>query len=522
MQLHELDGCGLKEALSRRETSSVEIVRALIARRRDVDGRLGAFIARLDQQALEQAESADRERRAASDPDSLPPLHGLPMTVKDNIEVAGTDATLGVQSRVGRQSEKDALVVSELRRAGAIILGKTNVPQLLLVQETDNAIFGVTRNPWNSSRTPGGSSGGEAAALASGQTPLGIGTDIGGSLRIPAHFSGVCALKPTVDRWSARGMLGAFDGQEIVRAQMGPMARSVRDLWLLMRAVSPERQSQLDPAVAPLPLGGPVSLRGLRIGYFVDDGFLTPCASIVRAVRQAADTLRTAGATLVEYQPPAANDLLFLWLSAMTADGAQTILRLLGGEAICRQLKLANLMARMPAAVRLAAAALLDKKGERGLAGMLRAAGEKSVADYWQVASQRTALRRAEFDAWNARSLDAVLCPPHALPALPIGSSGDLTLSLSYMFRYVLLNFPAGVVPVSRVREDETTWPSPRGLFGGKCAEALRGSTGLPVGVQVISRPYREEVALSIMTVIEEAARGQRDFPRTPIEPIAG
>jgi len=522
MQLHELDACALKEALARRETSSVEIVRALISRRRDVDGRLGAFIARMDQQALELAESADSERKAASNPENLPLLHGLPMTVKDNIEVAGTDATLGVQSRVGRASEKDALVVSELRRAGAIILGKTNVPQLLLVQETDNAIFGVTRNPWNSSRTPGGSSGGEAAALASGQTPLGIGSDIGGSMRIPAHFTGICALKPTVDRWSVRGLLGAFDGQEIVRSQLGPMARSVRDLWLLMRAVSPERQSQQDPAVVPLPIGEPVSLRGLRIGYFIDDGFVTPTASIVRAVRQAADALRAAGATLVEYQPPAASDLLYLWLAAMTADGGQTLLRLLAGEPICKQLKLANLMARMPAPVRAAAAALLEKKGERGLAGMLRAAGEKSVSEYWQIAAQRTAIRRSEFDAWNTRSLDAVLCPPHVLPALPIGSSGDLTLTLSYMFRYVLLNFPAGIVPVTRVREDETDWTGSRGMFGGKCADALRGSAGLPVGVQVVSRPYREDVALSIMAVIEEAARGQRDYPRTPIEPIAG
>jgi fatty acid amide hydrolase len=522
MQLHEMDGCALKEALARRETSSVEIVRALIARRRDVDGRIGAFIARLDQQAMEQAESADRERKSTTDAQSLPPLHGLPMTVKDNIEVAGTDATLGVQARVGRQSESDALVVSELRRAGAIILGKTNVPQLLLVQETDNAIFGVTRNPWNSSRTPGGSSGGEAAALASGQTPLGIGSDIGGSLRIPAHFSGVCALKPTVDRWSVRGMLGALAGQEIVRAQMGPIARSVRDLWLLMGAVSPERQSQFDPAVAPLPLGSPVSLRGLRIGYYVDDGFMTPSAGIVRAVRQAADALRGAGATLVEYQPPAATDLLFLWLAAMTADGGETLGRMLDGEAICRQLKVSNFMAKMPSPVRLAAAALLDKRGEGGLAGMLRAAGAKSVSDYWQLTAQRTALRRAEFDAWNARSLDAVLCPPHVLPALPIGSSGDLTLTLSYMFRYVLLNFPAGVVPVSRVRDDETTWMGPRGMFGDKCTDALRGSAGLPIGVQVVSRPYREDVALSVMAAIEESARSQRDFPRTPIEPIAG
>ena len=521
MQLHEMDATALRDALARKETSSVEVVKALIARRREVDGRVGAFIARLDQQALRQAEEADNARAGARDAADLPPLHGLPITIKDNIEVVGTDSTLGIAARTGKPAQKDAVVVGELRRAGAIVLGKTNVPQLLLVQETDNALFGVTRNPWNSGRTPGGSSGGEAAALASGQTPLGIGTDIGGSLRIPAHFAGVAALKPTVDRWSGRGSLGAIDGQELVRPQMGPMARSVRDLWLLMNAVSPERMSQLDPGVPPLPIGRPVDVRGLRIGYFYDDGFMTPTAAVVRAVRQAVDALRAAGATLVEYQPPGP-DLLYLWMAGITSDGGQTLTRALAGDEICKQLKVSYVLAKTPAAVRKVAAAVLERRGDGQLGRLLRSVGEKSIADLWELTAQRTDLRRAEFDAWQARQLDAVICPPHVLPALPIGSSGDLTLTLSYMFRYVMLNFPAGVVPVTRVREDEASWHGPSGLVGDRCAQVMRGSAGLPIGVQVAALPYREHVALSVMEAIETAARTERDYPQTPTDPIAG
>ncbi len=289
-----------------------------------------------------------------------------------------------------------------------------------------------------------------------------------------------------------------------------------------MDAVPPARMSQQDPNVPPLPIGPAVPVKGLRIGYFLDDGFVTPSAGVQRAVRQAVDALRAAGATLVEYQPPAGADLLYLWLAGMTADGGSTVTKALQGEAICRQLKVAHTLAKLPGPVRAAAAAVLDKKGERGLAGLLRSAGDKSVAQYWQLTAQRSALRRAEFDAWGTRQLDAVICPPHVLPALPIGSSGDLTLTLSYMFRYVLLNFPAGVVPVTRVRDDETTWLGPRGLFGDKCSEALRGSAGLPLGVQVVGRPFREDVTLSVMEAIEQAACDQRDFPRTPISPIAG
>lgn len=525
MQLHELDATALLDALQRRETSSVEVVQALIARRGAVDGRVGAFIARLDDQALKAAADADARRKSGGEELGL--LHGLPLTIKDNIEVAGTDATLGLRQRTGRPAASDAPLVRSLRRAGGIVLGKTNVPQLLLVQESDNEIFGVTRNPWNPQRSPGGSSGGEAAALASGQTPLGIGTDIGGSIRIPAHFAGVCGLKPTLDRWSNRGIHGATDGQELVRAQVGPMARSVRDLVLAMRAISPIEQSSVDPAVPPLPFANELpGLKGLRIGYFSDDGFLTPAPAIQRGVRQAVEALRAAGATVIDYRPPSAQDLLFVWLAGISSDGGRNMERMMLGEAVCRQLRPTLLMARLPGPVRKLAAAVLEGRGDTYIARLLRIIGEKPVSTLWNLTSQRTAMRRAEFDAWNAAQLDAVVCPPHVLPAMPLGTSGDLTLTLSYMFRYVMLNFPAGVVPVTRVRPDETTWSGPgdgqQRLIARRCSEVLSGAAGLPLGVQVIARPYREDVALSVMAAIEAAASQSADYPRTPINPVAG
>jgi fatty acid amide hydrolase len=149
--------------------------------------------------------------------------------------------------------------------------------------------------------------------------------------------------------------------------------------------------------------------------------------------------------------------------------------------------------------------------------------GEKTVAELWRLTAQRTLLRQQEFDAWNTARLDAVVCPPHVLPALPLGTSGDLTLTLAYMFRYVMLNFPCGIVPVTKVRADETTWPKDQlqGMVGRKCAGVLKGSAGLPLGVQVVARPYREDVALTVMAAIEDAARRADDYPKTPINPAA-
>ena len=187
MAIHELTATDMLRHLETGELTSVQIVEALNARRRDVDPKVNAIIMTREQ-AFAEAESADQARAKG---ESLGPLHGLPITIKDNIQVTGTDATLGMQCRRGKAADADAVLVAELRKKGAIVLGKTNVPQLLLAQETENSLFGVTNNPWNLERVPGGSSGGEGAAVAAGMSPLGIGTDIGGSIRVPS----LCAVR---------------------------------------------------------------------------------------------------------------------------------------------------------------------------------------------------------------------------------------------------------------------------------------------------------------------------------------
>lgn len=517
--LHTLSAVQLAQALTRREVSSVEAVQAYIDRSREVDTQVRAFVLRRDAQALEEARKADEARKNG---ECLGPLHGMPLTIKENVDVAGTDSTMGLQRLRNQPAGQDAVLVRTLRKAGAIVLGKTNVPQLLLAQESENALWGITHNPWHLGRSPGGSSGGEAAALATGQTPLGIGTDIGGSIRIPAHFCGVAGLKPTVDRWSNRGSQGAIPGQEMVRAQIGPMARTAADVAFLWHAVDPGQMSQLDPGVPPMPVppSSSVDLRGLRIGVFRDDGFLTPAASVRRGVDLAVQALRAAGATVVDYQPPGAQDLLYVWLAGISSDGGETMRQLLAGEEVVRQIRPSMQAARMPGMIKaLAAQALRLRKDER-LARLLDSLGKKPVQELWRLTRERTDLRRAELDAWNSAQLDAVICPPHALPAMPLGTSGDLTLTLSYAFRYVMLNFPAGVVPVTRVTDEETTRPTTADTVERRCAEVEAGSTGLPVGVQVVARPWREEIVLAVMQAIEAGVQGDVLYPRSPIDPI--
>ncbi|MDY0003989.1 MAG: amidase family protein [Polyangia bacterium] len=520
MSIHERSATVLLRRMEARELSSEEIVTALDGRIKAVNERLNAFVLREPAAVLGEARRADEERRAGR---LRGPLHGLPVTIKDNVDVAGTDSTLGMAARRDRPAAKDAAAVSLLKEAGAILLGKTNVPQLLLAQETENATFGVTRNPWNLDRVPGGSSGGEAAAIASGCSAAGIGTDIGGSIRMPAHFCGIAGLKPTLDRISNRGSQGAIPGQEIVRAQLGPLARSTEDLALLMRVLSPEACAAMDPAVPPLPLGDPskVSLRGLRVGFFDDDGFLTPARCIKRAVAEAREALEAAGAELVPYSPPSSEEIIYLWLGAISADGGRTIDAQLRGEEISPQLKPSRTTLAMPALARKALAQVLGMSGERRLAKLLGVLGEKKVDKVWALTARRTVLRLIEHDAWNAAAIDAMICPPHVIPALPHRASGDFTLSLSYAFRWSLLNFPAGIVPVTRVRPDETqeTRHGKLDKVEKKLLSILQGSAGLPLGVQVVARPYREDLVLALMAAIEAHAIGREGFPKTPVDP---
>src|SRR5213076_1217415 len=230
-------------------------------------------------------------------------LHGVPISTKSSIDVAGMRCEAGTVLREGHVAKKDAPLVERLKQAGAIVLGVTNTPELLMAWETDNLLYGRTNNPWNLSRTAGGSSGGEAAVIASGCSAGGVGSDGGGSIRVPAHFCGICGLKPTPGRIPARGHFPQSVGPFASLGVVGPMARAVADLKIMFEAM--QGPDIGDPSAAPVLVRWPTreELRKIRIGYFEDDGRtpLTPETRI--AVRQAAEGLRSAGFNVEPFFP---------------------------------------------------------------------------------------------------------------------------------------------------------------------------------------------------------------------------
>ena len=496
--------------------SAQELVEAHIRRVEALNPRLNAVVVPLYEEARAAARAADEARGRG---EALGPLHGVPVTIKESFDIAGTATTAGIPTRAGHRAAADNALVARLKRAGAIVLGKTNVPQLLLYHETDNPLYGRAVNPWNPARAPGGSSGGEAAIIAAGGSALGIGSDIGGSVRVPAHCCGIHGLKPTTGRLSVKRSVDEWllPGQEGVVAQPGPLARTVADLELALRILVGDAPT--DPTLAPAPLRDPgaVVLRGLRIGMYTDDGYFPAAPAPRRAVAEAAQALRDAGVEVVEFAPPDVMQAMRLYFRLLSADGAAGARRLLAGSRIDKRIKGLLQIARTPGVLRRPLCAALEALGQPRLAALFRDARGVPTRAYWDAVAQRSAYQERFYAALDGARLDGLICPPHALPALTHGASYWLAPAASYAMLYNLLGMPAGVVAATRVRAgEESDRAASRDLVERAARQVEQASAGLPIGVQVVARHWREDVALAVMGVLEAGFSRGPDYPSGP------
>ena len=292
----------LARAIRTKQISSLEVVRAHLEHIHTVNPRLNAVVFATGESALKQARAADRKssnRKAV-----LGPLHGVPFTAKDIFDTAGLPTTAGLRMLRSNIPDRDATVVARMRAAGAILIGKTLCPPGGVGGDSWNSLHGGTRNPYDIARSPGASSSGEAAIIAAGGSPVGLGSDSGGSIRMPAHYCGIAALKPTTGLVPSTGAYALPGGLTDPRSQVGPMARFVADLILTLPVlVGPDG---IDSAVVPVPLARRTpKLAGLRVAWYGDDGIAKPTQAISAAVRAAARALGDAGCTVTEARPPA-------------------------------------------------------------------------------------------------------------------------------------------------------------------------------------------------------------------------
>src|ERR1700674_2975163 len=436
-ELTDLSATELAHSIASRQVSSTEAVRAHIRRIEELDGRIHAVVVPLFEEALAEAAKADGGSAEGR------PLHGVPVTVKECFHVKGTASTIGLETKRNHRADEDAELVTRLRAAGAIVLAKTNVPQMLIYVEADNPVYGRTNNPWNLERSPGGSSGGEGAALAAGYGALGLGIDVGGSVRIPAHVCGLASLKPTPDKLSLRGTEDEHLLSHIaIPDAAGPLARNVADLRLAMTALG-----------SPVP---DIAASGLRVGFYTDDGYFPASAAIRRAVQEAAKALEASGCRVTEFRPPEVVESLRIFYGLFTFDGAAKFKTLMKGSTYDPRIK--DLMTLGPPAtpLRPPVAALYRMRGQRRVAQLVGWAGKRSVPETAGLVADRDAYRQRLLQAMG--DIDVLICPPASVPAVTHGATKELgPASACYTILYNLLAWPAGVVAATKVKPEEET-----------------------------------------------------------------
>ncbi|HXN99253.1 MAG TPA: amidase [Candidatus Acidoferrales bacterium] len=453
------------------EFSPVELADAHLARIRALNPKLNAFVTVDSEGARDQAKLAEAAVSSRAKSNSFGLLHGVPISIKSSIDVAGLPCECGSFLRKTNVPSEDAPLVKRLRAAGAIILGNTNVPEFLMAYETDNLLYGRTNNPWNLSRTPGGSSGGEAAAIAAGCSAGGVGSDGGGSIRIPAHYSGICGLKPTPGRIPSTGHFPGSAGPFVQLGVVGPMARTIRDVEKLFEVMAGPDPG--DPASAPVPLRrwSDDEIRGLGVAYFVDDGVTPVTPETAAAVRAAAEALRAQGFHVTEWRPQNLDRAWQLWWNLFGRAGQMAFAPTIEG----REGELSPIL--------------------RAFRAEVAEAPPLTAQDLLNTLLARDVLRGNLLA--KMEEFPIIICPVCAIPAFRHGEREwdvqgrkvEYLKAMSYSQWFNLLGNPAAAVPLGRSPE------------------------GLPIGVQIVGRPWEEEAVLAVAAKIEDACGGLRRPP---------
>jgi Asp-tRNA(Asn)/Glu-tRNA(Gln) amidotransferase A subunit family amidase len=462
--------CALAAQIREKTISPVEVARVHLDRIERLNPKLNAFVDWKPELVLAQAREAEK---AVHRGDGVGPLHGIPLSIKASIDVAGHRCEAGTRLRAGYVAAEDAPLVARLRAAGAVILGVTNTPELLMAWETDNLLYGRTNNPWDLTRTAGGSSGGEAAAIAAGLSAGGVGSDGGGSIREPAHFCGICGLKPTPGRIPSTGHFPKSGGPFALLGVVGPMARTIADVQVLFRAMAGCDYG--DPCSAPVDVR-PIqerTLRNVTIGFFEDDR-RTPVTEETRlAVNRAVSLLSKAGFRVDPFRPEGLEEARQLWWKFFGTAGGMILGPMLRGH-------------------------------ESELSPILREFYSWTAAEPMHSGQSLLATWLGRDDLrekvlLQMRKYAVLICPTAAIPAfhhgerewLVEGKTVKYLDAWSYCEWFNLLGFPAVVVPMGFSEQ------------------------GLPIGVQIAGRPWEEELVLAIAAALEEA-RGSWAGP--PIE----
>ncbi|KAL3467841.1 amidase signature domain-containing protein [Aspergillus heterothallicus] len=492
-EITETDADILVQKLLSREYSSHEVTLAFCKRSAIAQQLVNCLSEIFFDKALNAAQQLDAEYAATGVPRG--PLHGLPVSLKDCFPVEGTDATIGYTAFANAPTEEneEAEITKIMRESGAILFCKTNVPTAMMSGETYNAIYGYTSNPYNRSLSSGGSSGGESALLALRGSPLGVGTDVGGSVRIPASFCGLYSLKPSAGRFPTLGLRDGMEGQETVLNAVGPMAKSLAAIQLWSRAVLKSQPwMSADPQCLPIPYRDVEIPKKLCFGLLLDDGIVKPLPPVTRALLRTKAALEAAGHTVIEFHiadPLYTDNLKYALYRSAAADLVHKTL--------------AKTQEPWPRGMEMLETMIKDGNGKA------------TVFDLWEAQTKRTGYARRILKAWTAtepksgtgREMDALLMPCTPWPACEkYGFTYD-----NYTSLWNVLDYCATTIPVTQVALAEDIKPeyecrneAEASVWKDYRPESL---TGAPVSIQLVGRRLNEEYLLEVSRVCDDVLR---------------
>jgi len=452
----------LAQLIREKKLSSVEAVKQCYRRIAEVNSKVNAVVAFCRERALAEAQAADEALAAGK---ILGPLHGVPFTIKDSFDTEGVVTTGGTLGRKAYVPGKDATVVARVRAAGAILLGKTNTPEFTLGgggKGTINLVYGLTKNPYNLNYQPSGSSGGAGSIVACGGSPFDIGSDYGGSIRGPAYANGIAGIKPTLGRDSRWGHIVGYGGPFDTFQETGPLARRVEDLYLILSLIAgPDGH---DAAMAPVPLGKPadVDLKGLRVAYYLSNGWVDPTPEVQAAVKKTVAYFTELGCKVTQDVPPKWREQATIRQKFEGADGREHV------------------------------RALLKKWGTTEASPGLSLTGEVLPSAEFTQLSEELDATRSEQLAW-VEQYDLIIAPASEQAPIPLDYERPKDRPMagaSYTSIYNTNGWPAGVVRVATSEKD-----------------------GLPIGVQAIGQPWRDDIVLAALGHIESRSGGWQKPP---------
>ncbi|KAF2736543.1 acetamidase-like protein [Polyplosphaeria fusca] len=478
LDITESTATRLLQKLASRTWTSEDVTRAFCKRAAAAHQLTNCLSEIFFTEAIKTAQSLDEHLRKTGK--LRGPFHGLPISLKDNFNIVGKDSTVGFTSLVNEPATYNATLVELLEAAGAIRYCKTNVPTAMMIAESVNNVYGRTVNPRNRNLTSGGSSGGESALIVFGGSPLGVGTDIGGSLRIPAACTGIFTLRPSFGRFTTQRCRSGLAGQEAVMSVNGPMAKTLEDIVLFSKTVVGAQPWLVDPKCLPIPWRTVQLKKKLKIAVLWNDGIVVPTPPVTRALRETVEKLQTAGHEIIEWDPrlhPHAVDILG---RLFVADGGKSV------------------------------RALLEPTDEpfRPEMASYAEATELGTYDMWKLHIERSELQRQYLEQWMSHGeLDAILAPTTPFATVENGGFKHVGYTGVYnIVDYATVSFPSGVV----ADKDKDQSLSEHTPLSQTCKEIHQEYNaelvhGMPVNLQLVAKRLEEEKVLAMTEVVLQA-----------------